>query len=108
MTMGVKARPGRDAAPNMTDYEAERARFRLEVPQRFNFVLDVLERQGASGADRPALLSLAGGWGLPGQSYAALCRESRRMAHAYTALGVGRGDPVFVMLPRISQWYTAV
>ena len=38
-------RPGRDAAPNMTDYDAERANFRLEVPERFNFVLDVLERR---------------------------------------------------------------
>jgi acyl-coenzyme A synthetase/AMP-(fatty) acid ligase len=105
----VKARPGRDAAPNMTDYEAERAHFRADVPQRFNFVLDVLERQAAAGPDRPALLSLDAAGGVTSrQSYADLCRESRRMAHAYTALGVRSGDPVFVMLPRISQWYTAV
>ena len=107
--MAVKARPGRDAAPNMTDYESERARFRLDVPQRFNFVLDVLERQAAADPDRPALLSLdAGGGVVSRQSYADLCRESRRMAHVYRALGVGKGDPVFVMLPRISQWYTAM
>jgi acyl-coenzyme A synthetase/AMP-(fatty) acid ligase len=107
--MAVTARPGRDAAPNMTDYEAERAGFRLDVPPRFNFVLDVLETQAASGPDRPALLSLdAAGGVVSRQSYADLCRESRRMANVYTGLGVGKGDPVFIMLPRISQWYTAV
>jgi acyl-coenzyme A synthetase/AMP-(fatty) acid ligase len=107
--MVVTARPGRDAVPNMTDYEAERAHFHLEVPRRFNFVLDVLEKQAASGPDRPGLLSLdASGGVVSRQSYADLCRESRRMAHAYTALGVRKGDPIFVMLPRISQWYTAV
>jgi hypothetical protein len=36
--------PGRDAPPNMIDYEAERASFHLAVPERFNFVVDVLER----------------------------------------------------------------
>jgi acetyl-CoA synthetase len=107
--MVMTARPGRDAVPNMTDYETERAAFRLDVPQRFNFVLDVLERQAASGPDRPALLSLDAAAGVTSRwTYAELCRESRRMAHAYTALGVGRGDPVFVMLPRIPEWYTAV
>jgi acetyl-CoA synthetase len=107
--MVTRARPGRDTVPNMTDYEAERASFHLDIPQRFNFVLDVLERQAAAGPDRPALLSLDAGGGVTSRlTYAELCRESRRMAHAYTALGVGRGDPVFVMLPRIPEWYTAV
>ena len=107
--MVMTARPGRDAVPNMTDYEAERVAFRLDVPQRVNFVLDVLERRAQSGPDRPALLSLdAAGDVTSRLTYAELCRESRRMAHAYTALGVGRGDPVFVMLPRIPEWYTAV
>ena len=48
----------------------------LDMPKRFNFVLDVLERQAASGPDRPALLSLdAGGGVVSRQSYADLCRE---------------------------------
>jgi acetyl-CoA synthetase len=107
--MVTRARPGRDTVPNMTDYEAERAAFRLDVPERFNFVLDVVERQAATGPDRAALLSLDAAGGVTSRlTYAELCRQSRRMAHAYTALGVGRGDPVFVMLPRIPEWYTAV
>ena len=42
----------------MTDYEAERANFHLEVPARFNWVLDVFERRAAANPDSLALLSL--------------------------------------------------
>jgi acyl-coenzyme A synthetase/AMP-(fatty) acid ligase len=107
--MAVKARPGRDAAPNMTDYEAERARFRVDVPQRYNFVVDVIDRRAASEPDRPALLSLdAAGGVVARQTYADLSRESRRMAHVLEALGVRKGEPLFLMLPRIPQWYTVM
>src|SRR5919198_6169083 len=102
------ARPGRDAAPNMTDYEAERASFRLEVPTRFNYVLDVLERRAEAGGDDLALLSLdATGATSARHTFAELCRETRRMGHALAGLGVGKGDPVFLMLPRIPEWYVA-
>lgn len=51
-------RPGRDAAPNMTDYEAERARFRWEVPERFNAVLNILGRRAEQNPDDLALVAL--------------------------------------------------
>ena len=34
-----RPRPGRDAPPRLADYDAERATFRLEVPERYNPVL---------------------------------------------------------------------
>ena len=90
----------------MTDYDAERARFRLDVPARFNFTLDVLERRASAAPDGLALLSLdAAGDVSARHTWAELARETRRMAHALTALGVRQGDPIFVMLPRIPEWY---
>lgn len=47
-------RPDRDAPPNLTDHAAERAAFRLPVPDRFNPVRDVLEARAAAGRDDPA------------------------------------------------------
>ncbi len=92
----------------MTDYDAERANFRLEVPERFNFVLDVLERRAAATPDGLALLSLdAAGAVSARHTWAEMARESRRMGHALTAQGVGKGDPVFLMMPRIPEWYVA-
>jgi acetyl-CoA synthetase len=103
------ARPGRDAPPNMTDYEQERLAFRLEVPERFNYVLDVLEPWAQRDPDALALLSLdAGGEVHARHTSAELCALSRRAAHALTAHGIGKGDPVFVMLPRVPEWYAAV
>jgi acyl-coenzyme A synthetase/AMP-(fatty) acid ligase len=102
-------RPDRSAPPNMTDYEAERAAFALEVPQRFNFVLDVLERRAEEDPDALALLSLGPGGEVAAQhTFAELCRESRRMGNALHQLGIAKGDPVFVMLPRVPEWYVAV
>jgi acyl-coenzyme A synthetase/AMP-(fatty) acid ligase len=102
----MSERPTRDVPPNMTDYEAERAGFRLEIPQRFNFVLDVLEGRAAADPDALALLCLGGnGTETARYSFAELCRETRRMANAYLGLGLAKGDPVFIMLPRIPQWY---
>jgi hypothetical protein len=33
-----------DVPPRLTDYENERATFRIEVPERFNAVIDIFER----------------------------------------------------------------
>jgi acyl-coenzyme A synthetase/AMP-(fatty) acid ligase len=92
----------------MTDYEAERANFRLDVPQRFNFVLDVLERRAAATPDGLALLALdAAGAETARYSWAEMARETRRMGNALLGLGVKKGDPLFIMLPRIPEWYVA-
>jgi len=93
----------------MKSYQAERASYRVDVPERFNPVLDIIERWRAQDPDVPALISIgAGGELISEQSVADLAKESRRMARALMALGVGKGDRVLVMLPRVPQWYTAM
>jgi hypothetical protein len=44
----------------MTDYEAERCRVQIIVPERFNPVLDIVERWACDAADDLALVSLDG------------------------------------------------
>ncbi|MFF4259941.1 acyl-CoA synthetase [Streptomyces sp. NPDC001663] len=106
--MPVK-RPGRDAVPNMTDYDAERARFRWEVPQRFNAVLDVLERRAKQSPDELALVTLRRGGGVASSfTFRELSLASRRMGNALAGIGVGKGERIFVMLPRIAEWYVAL
>jgi len=85
----VMTRPGRDVAPNMTDYEAERAAFRLDVPPRFKLRLDVLEKRAAATPDGLALLALgADGAETARYTWAEMARESRRMGNAL----LGRGE----------------
>ncbi|HVD03326.1 MAG TPA: AMP-binding protein [Candidatus Dormibacteraeota bacterium] len=102
-------RPTRESAPNMGDYAAARTGFRIAVPERFNFVLDVLEPLADRRGGDLALLSLdARGEVAARHSFSDLALASRRMAHLLRALGIGRGDRIFVMLPRIPEWYVVM
>jgi acyl-coenzyme A synthetase/AMP-(fatty) acid ligase len=95
--------------PNMTDYEQTRRTFRLEVPERFNFARDVLDARAAASPDALALLAAGPGGEVTARySYAELARASMRAANALAAHGVGHGDRVFVMLPKVPAWHVAL
>ena len=102
-------RPSRDCVPRFTDLDAERASFRVEVPERFNAVRDIVDRWAAEDPDALAVLSVDAVGELVGRAVRAdLARASRQAARALLDLGVGKGDHVFVMLPRIPEWYAAL
>jgi acetyl-CoA synthetase/medium-chain acyl-CoA synthetase len=88
----------------MTDYAAAVRGFHLEVPAVYNWAFDVFD----GWARDPAKLALL--WVSPdGQprrfTYAELGERSRRFANALAGLGVKPGERVFVMLPRVYQWW---
>jgi acyl-coenzyme A synthetase/AMP-(fatty) acid ligase len=99
----------RDQSPNMTDYEATRRTFRLDVPTWFNYGRDVLDARAKVDGDALALLA-AGPDGRVTEklSFRAVARASNRVANALAAHGVGKGDRVFVMLPRVPAWHLAL
>jgi acetyl-CoA synthetase len=102
-------RPGRDAPPRLADHAAERASFSLQVPERYNPVLAIVETWAAEDPGAPAVLSLDGhGDVVSLQSIAELAQASREAARALLARGVQKGDHVFVMLPRVPEWYAAM
>ncbi len=104
-----RARPDRDAPPRLTDYEAERASFLVEVPERYNPVLHIVDGWSREDPEAPAVLSLdAAGDVVRLDTAADLAAGSRRAARALLAAGVEKGDHVFVMLPRVPQWYEAM
>ncbi|MGZ8585990.1 MAG: acyl-CoA synthetase [Actinomycetota bacterium] len=95
--------------PNMTDYEVTRRTFRLEVPERFNYARDVVDARAAATPDALALLAAGADGRVTGRfTFADLARASNRAANALSAHGVGVGDPVFVMLPRVPEWHVAL
>jgi acetyl-CoA synthetase/medium-chain acyl-CoA synthetase len=83
------------------------AAFRWELPERFNFGRDVVDRFAAEPG-RPALLWRDAAGAERRLSYADVARASNRVAHALRARGVGPGDPVLVMLPRVPEWHVAM
>ncbi|MGR7995172.1 acyl-CoA synthetase [Xanthobacter sp. ZOL 2024] len=94
-------------APNMTDYEATRRTFRWHVPETFNFGVDVVDRM-AREDDRPALI-----WAnAQGEEkvflFSDMARLSARFAAVLAARGIGKGDRVLIMTPRIPEWQIAM
>ena len=98
----------KNTAPNMQDYEATYRDARLEVPEYFNFGFDVVDRW-AEDRTKLALISVdPSGEKSEQHTFWDLRAMSNRFANLLLSLGVGKGERVFVMLPRIPQWYTAV
>ena len=94
-------------SPNMTDYEAERRSFHLDVPEYFNFAADVIDRY-AQNPSKEAMLWIGQHGEERHLSFAHFSNASRRAANAFSALGIGKGDPVLVMLPRIPEWWETI
>jgi acetyl-CoA synthetase len=93
----------------MTSYEVERARYRADIPDTYNPTIDIVERWAHERPDDLALVSLDGAGGVVAEHTAAdLAREARQAARALLELGVRKGDPVFIMLPRVPAWYAAM
>ncbi len=92
---------------DLTEYAATMARFRLEVPARFNWAFDTFDRW-AQDPSRLGLLWVSAD-GQPRRfTFAELGERSRRFANALSGLGVRPGERVFIMLPRVSQWWEIV
>jgi acetyl-CoA synthetase len=109
MAVAPVTRPARDCTPRLVDLDAERASYRVEIPERFNAVLAIVEKWASEDPDALAVLSLDEvGDVVSTQSAADLAKASRQCARALLDLGVGKGDHVFVMLPRIPEWYAAL
>jgi len=88
----------------MTDYAATRRAFRLEVPERFNWAFDTFDAW-ARDPGKLALLRVSAD-GQPRRfTFAELAERSRRFANVLAGLGVGPGERVLVVLPRVSAWW---
>ena len=95
-------------APNMTDYEYAYRHDRHEAPEFFNFGFDVVD-QWADDRTKLALLSVdPSGEQATHHTFWDLKILTNRFANAMRNLGVGKGDRVFLMLPRIPEWYVAM
>jgi acyl-coenzyme A synthetase/AMP-(fatty) acid ligase len=91
----------------MRDYDMARKNFKLQVPPTFNWPVAVLDRLAQDPARRAML------WvGPRGEertlTFAELADASRKLANVLRGLGVQRGESLFVMLPRVVEWWEVV
>lgn len=93
--------------PNMTDYEAERRSFSLEVPEYYNVASDLV---GAWAQDPHKLAMLwVNHYNEAEQiTFAQFAQRSSQAANAFASAGITRGERVLLMLPRIPEWWETV
>jgi acetyl-CoA synthetase/medium-chain acyl-CoA synthetase len=94
-------------SPNMTDYEAECRSFQLDVPEYFNFAADVIDKL-AQNPEKLAMLWVGQDGERRQLTFAHFAEYSSRAANAFASLGISKGDPVLVMLPRIPEWWETI
>ncbi|WP_430912039.1 AMP-binding protein [Methylobacterium sp. sgz302541] len=82
------------------DYDALRAGFRWEIPDRYNMGVAVCDGFGAAELDRPAILEVSPEGGVRSVAYGTLRTDSNRLADALGRRGIAPGDRVAVLLPQ--------
>lgn len=92
---------------NMQDYHETRRSFQWAIPETFNFGADVVDRI-AHEADGPALVWANEAGEERQYRFSDISRASARCAIALSARGIGKGDAVLVMTPRIPEWQVAI
>lgn len=91
----------------MRDYAETCERFRWQVPDTFNFGVDVVDALAAD-ENRLALVWCDESGAEERLTFADISWASNRLANALTAEGVTKGDRVIIMLPRRPHWQIAM
>lgn len=87
------------------DYQALYQNFRWETPEYFNFGATIDEF--AQDPRRLALLWEDQNGNRARLTFADIRRHSNRIANVLAGLGIRRGDPVLLVLPRVTMWQAA-
>ncbi len=88
--------------PSADSYQDLRARFRWQVPARYNIGVDVCDKW-AGEPDRTALIHRQADGAVRRYGFMELKRLSNRLANALAEQGIGRGDRVGILLPQAPE-----
>ncbi len=95
--------------PNMTDYEAACANFRIDVPpEQFNFGYDVIDRWAETDRNKLAMIWVDQEGNEKKYTFRDLRYLSNGAANILLKYGIKKGDRVMLMLPRVPEWWIFV
>ena len=86
------------------DYRQTYASFRLTRPERYNWAFDVFDRW-AGDPGKLAMRWVSDAGNVRKVTFREFSRTSTRFANALSGLAVEPGERVFVMLPRVVEWW---
>jgi acetyl-CoA synthetase len=91
-----------------TDYEDFKNRFRLTVPDNFNFAFDVIDEIARQKAGNQAMIHIDDAGVRREYSFDYFSVTSSRLANALAREGISRGDRVMIILYRRVEFWVAM
>lgn len=93
---------------NMKNYEKTIKEFNIDVPHFFNFGFDVVDKN-AETKDKIALIWVdTDGETYQDYTFSDLQSMSNRFANVLKEQGFQKGDNLYVMVPRVPEWYSVM
>ena len=85
---------------DFSSYEQFHEKFRIDIPENFNFAYDVVDQIAAESPDKQALLWCNDKGKERDVCFAELKEQSNRVANIFSDLCIRKGDRVMLMLKR--------
>jgi acetyl-CoA synthetase len=89
--------------PAIRDYDELYRQFRWQIPTRYNIGVDVCDRWARLDPGRIAILDVGTDGRVRPISFDWLRQTSNRLANAFCAHGIGRGERVAILLPQMPE-----
>jgi acyl-coenzyme A synthetase/AMP-(fatty) acid ligase len=93
--------------PEMVDYEQACREFRWEVPEHYNFAVDVVDHWGED-AQKLAMLWVNERGDEKRLTFRDFTVRSNQVGNALRTMGIRKGDRILIMSPRLPEWWEAV
>ena len=93
---------------NYTDYEDFKARYRVRIPEQFNFGFDVVDAAAAEDPHKKALVWCNDKGEERIFTFGDISRLSNRAAHAFASMGIGKGSAVMLIVKRHWQFWVCM
>ena len=94
-----------DVTPNMTDYEAVRRSFTLDVPEYFNFTADVFDKWASDPARVALLVGSADHAQITPHTFDAMRRRINQCCNLLRRRGIVKGQRVIILSGWCIEWY---
>lgn len=100
--------PVNPTGPNMADYELVHKTYEFNIPEYFNYGFDVVDVWARDRSKLAMVWADSTGTDIRKYSFYDLMVMSNRFANALLEMGVKKGECVFVMVPRVVEWYAVM
>ncbi len=94
--------------PNMVDYEQTIRDYKLTIPENFNFGFDIIDSWAQDRTKLAMVWADRSGAEVHKYSFYDLKCLSNRFANSLRTLGIKKGERIFVMVPRLVEWYAVM